>query len=88
MQAYFGKAISPIYMDGITVSFVEEAEHVGLIRSTSGNLPHILNRFTSHKRSLAAVLPVGLARGHRGNIAASVRIHHLYALPVLSCHCF
>jgi hypothetical protein len=83
MPAYYAKVISPINMDGITVSFVEEAEHVGLIRSTSGNLPHILNRFTSHKRSLAAVLPVGLARGHRGNIAASVRIHHLYALPVL-----
>ena len=83
MQACYAKVISSINMDGFTVDFVEEAEHVGLIRSTSGSLPHILNRFTSHKRSLAAVLPVGLARGHRGNIAASVRIHHLYALPVL-----
>ena len=88
MQAYYAKVISPINMDGITVSFVEEAEHVGLIRSTSGNLPHILNRFTSHKRSLAAVLPVGLARGHVETLQllhASI-ISMLLLSSSLACH--
>ena len=32
---------------------------------------------------MAAVLPLGLARGHRGNPAASLRIHRLYATPAL-----
>ena len=54
-----------------------------MARSTAGNLPHILNRFTARRRALAAVLPVGLARGHRGNPAAGIRVHHLYATPVL-----
>ena len=58
-------------------------EQVGITRSTAGNLPHILNRFTARRRALAAVLPVGLARGHRGNHAAAIRVHHLYATPVL-----
>ena len=30
-----------------------------------------------------AVLPLGLARGHRGNPAASLRIHQIFATPVL-----
>ena len=34
--------------------FVDEAEHVGFLRSTAGNLPHILNRLSAHKKSLAA----------------------------------
>ena len=80
--AYYAKAISPIIIDGHPVKFDEVVEHVGLLRSTSGNMAHILNRFTAHKRSLEAVLPVG----HRGNPAASIHVHQLYAAPVLfSC---
>ena len=30
-----------------------------------------------------SLLPVGLARGHRGNPAASIKIERLYATPVL-----
>ena len=70
-------------MEGDVINFVDEAEHVGLLRSTSGNLPHLASRISSHRKSLAAVLPLGLARGHRGNPAASLRIHQLYASPVL-----
>ena len=65
------------------MNFVEKAEHVGVLRSSSGNLPHISNRIACHKRALAAVLPVGLARGHRGNPAASIIISNIYATPVL-----
>ena len=83
MEAYYAKVVSPIAIDNNPIKFVNEAEHVGILRSTFGNLPHILQRFTSHKKVLGAVLPVGLARGHRGNPAASLFIHNLYATPVL-----
>ena len=47
---------------------------------------HISSRFVFHKKCLAAVLPVGLARRHRANPAASIRIQNCYAAPVLlSC---
>ena len=83
MKAFYAKAISPIVMAGLPIKFVDEAEHVGVLRSTCGNLPHIANRFSAHKKALGGVLPVGLARGHRGNPAASILIHNLYATPVL-----
>ena len=65
------------------INFVESAEHVGVIRSVQGNLPHILNRISSHNKALHSVLPVGLARNQRGNPAASLRVEKLYGVPVL-----
>ena len=82
-QAYYDSVISPVQINNENIDFVSETEHVGVIRAVSGNLPHILQRFISHSRALAAVLPVGLARGHRGNPAAVLRVHQLYAVPVL-----
>ena len=43
----------------------------------------MLNRIISHKKSLGAILSAGLARSHRGNPAASLRVHQLYETPVL-----
>ena len=65
------------------VKLVSEAEHVGVIRSSVGNLPHIVNRVAMHKNALRALLPAGLARRHRGNPAASLRLSQLYGAPVL-----
>ena len=62
---------------------VETAEHVGITRSTTGNLPHILGRFTSHKQALGKVLHAGLARHHHGNPAAGLRVDQLNGIPVL-----
>ena len=50
----------------------ENAEHVGIVRATQGNLPAILARISSHKKALGAVLNTGVPRGHRGNPAASL----------------
>ena len=59
-------------------------EHVGVIRSPlTGNVPHILQRITSNKKALAAVLTAGLSHRHRGNPAAALRVEKLYGLPVL-----
>ena len=71
-------------IDSMKVDFVEETEHVGIIRSVHDNYPHLLNRVSSYKKALAAVLHVGLARNHRGNPAASLRVLQVRALPVLT----
>jgi hypothetical protein len=77
------KLLNPIKIDNVPVKFCTETEHVGILRNTAGNMPNILNRIVSHKRSLGAILSAGLARGHRGNPAASLRVHQLYETPVL-----
>ena len=78
----------PIYYNPLKIyekriDFSENAEHVGVIRSTSGNLPHILNRIVAHKNALGAVLFTGAAHSHRGNLAGVTKVEKLYALPVL-----
>ena len=79
----YAKKINPIYLNNEQIKFVETAEHVGILRSSTGNHLTILARIISHKKALAAVLHTGMARGHRGNPAASLRVEQLYALPVL-----
>ena len=77
------KLINPITIDGVPVKFSSEAEHVGVILSTSGNMPNLLNRITSHKKAMSSVLSAGFARGHHANPAAALRVHQLYGTPVL-----
>ena len=72
-----------ITIDGTPVHFTNEAEHVGVVRNTAGNMPNILCRVAEHKRALGAVLSVGMARGHSGSPAAALRVHQLHCMPVL-----
>ena len=74
---------NPITINGTPVHFTNEAEHVGVVRNTSGNMPNILCRVAEHKKALGAVLSAGMARGHRGSPAAALRVHQLHCLPVL-----
>ena len=74
---------NPIRINDKPVPFCGEAEHVGILRSTEGNGPAILSRLASHRKALASILHTGLAKGHRGNPMSSIRIHQLYAVPVL-----
>ena len=70
-------------MYGERISFVRQTQHVGTLRSTEGNLPHILDRFSAHRKSMFALLPFGMAKSHRANPASSLRAHQTYCLPVL-----
>ena len=54
-----------------------------MLRATSGNHLTILARFTAHNRALGGVLHTGIARGHRGNPAASLHVNSVYGTPVL-----
>ena len=83
IQVDHAKLINPITINGTPVSFSSEVEHVGILRNISGNMPNILNRISAHKKTLGGVLSAGLAKSHRGNPAASLRVHSLYCTPVL-----
>ena len=76
----YAKIISPFSINGNVIPFSESAEHVGITGSIHGNSPNILS---SHRRAVFSLLPSGLARGHSGNPAASIRVERLYVIPVL-----
>ena len=78
------KLTSPVNIRGEKIDFVDTAEHVGIIRSESSNLPNLIHRIRAHKNALGAVLYAGLAQNHRGNPAASIRVEKLYATPKLT----
>ena len=59
-QVQLAKLLNPVRVDNIPVEFTTEAEHVGIIRSTSGNLPNLLNRIISHRKSIGALLSAGM----------------------------
>ena len=74
---------NPITMFDNPVELVQQAEHVGVIRSSDGNLPNLLQRFSSFRKALGSIMSCGLARRRRSNPAASLRILSLYGTPVL-----
>ena len=79
----YWKAVNPIKVNGEPIKFTDTAEHVGVVRSVAGNLPSILSRISAHKNALGAVLHTGLARSHRGNPAASLRIQQIRVRPII-----
>ena len=74
---------NPININGKNIEFVDQAEHVGVLRSVKGNMLNILERVKAFKGALGAIVSCGLARGRRTNPAASLRIVSLYGTPVL-----
>ena len=81
-------AAASLQINGTPIELVDTTEHVGVLRSIEGNLPHLLQRFSSHNRALHSVLHAGLARGHRGNPAASIRVEKLLwfsCAPIWDC---
>ena len=79
----YSKLLSPLHIGNIPIQFASTAEHVGVVRAVSGNLPHIHQRILSHKRALAKILSMGLSRRHRANPVAALRAETVFATPVL-----
>ena len=71
LDLYLHKLTNPLSLQGHNISFSTSAEHVGILRSCDGNMPHILSRMPAHNR------------GHRGNPAAGLHLDRLYGCPVL-----
>ena len=81
--ADYWKIVNPVRVNGNQIAFTESAEHVGIVRSVAGNLASLLVHISAHKKALGAVLHTDLARSHRANPAASLRIQQMYANSVL-----
>ena len=77
------KLLSPLQIGDVPIEFVNTAEHVGVLRSVSGNLPHIHQRIVNHKGSLAKILSMGMSRRHRANPIAALRAENIFATPIL-----
>ena len=76
--------VQPITMDGVALPLSSQAEHVGVLRSPGGsNLASITARMAGHTKSLYSVISCGMARSHRGNPAASLRVEACYSAPKL-----
>ena len=76
------KLVSPIHLGETNIDFVSVAEHVGIMRSNSGNLPHIHQRITSHNRALGSILYAGMSRHHRANPLSSLQAEKTFCSPV------
>ena len=79
----YAKLINPMHIEDETIPFSNTAEHVGVIRSPGGNLPHIHQRLVSHKKALGAILFTGMSRRHRANPLAAIRAEKIFGSPVL-----
>ena len=79
----YAKLVSSIQIGAAKIPFVETAEHVGVLRSVSGNLPHLHQRLVNHRKALASILFTGMTRKHRANPLASLRAEKIFGAPVL-----
>ena len=80
----YGILTSGISLHGKPVPFSEEAEHLGILRTSQpGNMANVLDRLSAHNKKLFSILPAGLALGHHANPAACLLAEQRYALPVL-----
>ena len=79
----YAKLLSPLHIGKTTIPFASTAEHVGILRSVTGNLPHIHQRIVKHKRSLAGILCMGLSKRHRANPIAALRAESIFSTPIL-----
>ena len=77
----YSKLISPIHIGTTQIPSVNFAEHVGVLRAVSGNLPHIQQRLVSHRKALGAILFSGMSRRHRANPLASLRADKIFGIP-------
>ena len=80
----YPKLVSSISLYNENIDFSEQAEHLGIIRSSNAdNMVNILERLSAYKKKLFSVLPAGLALHHHAPPAACFQVEQLYALPVL-----
>ena len=83
-SALYSKLINPITLAGRPINFCDSAEHVGILRTVEGgNMPHIMSRISAHRRAVKGILHCGIAKYHRANPAAGLRLERIYGAPVL-----
>ena len=65
--------LNPISISNTTVPLSKCAEHVGIIRDSQSNFPHILNRIAAHKKANAIIKYASNASTRSTSLWASVR---------------
>ena len=83
LQSSIELASTTISVDGEDIHPSTQASHVGVVRSVDGNGANIAARLLSHRKAVYGLLSAGLAKGHRANPAASLRVEAVYGVPVL-----
>ena len=74
----------PNIIDDKIIKYSTSAEHVGIRRAVDGgNMPHILDRISAHKRAIASNLHTGLALHHKARPASALYLEKLYGSTVL-----
>ena len=83
-SATYWQEVTPITMAGAALPLSSQAEHVGVLQCPGGsNLPSFISRMAGHTKSLYSVISCGMARNHRGNPAASLRVESSHSAPRL-----
>ena len=77
------KEFSPVQINNIKLKFHDSAEHVGIIHAVSGNLQNLVSRISPQKKAVDAVLQNLLAKHHRANPAAYLKVEEIYRTSVL-----
>ena len=83
MRAKVELATTSIEVDGCVVSPSAQAAHVAVVRCPDGNGPNIAARLSAHRKATGAVMHAGMAKGHRANAAAFLRVDSVYGTDVL-----
>ena len=75
MSATYWHEAAPLSMDGVIVPVTSQAEHVGVLRSSTGsNFLRVMKRIAPHTSSLYGIISCDKARHHCGKPAASLRV--------------
>ena len=84
MQTDLLKLSCPITVGNKQIEYSFSADHVGVVRSTEGgNMPHIIDRISAHKRAISMFLHSGAAYKHNAKISSSLSLERLYGTSVL-----
>jgi hypothetical protein len=83
MQARLEMAVTSIEVDGNNIVPSLQAPYVRVIRCPDGNRPNIAARLSAHRKAVYCVLHAGMARSHRANPAAAIRVEAVYGSSVL-----
>ena len=82
-EVVYATTTTPLVMDGATILPTTESDHLGILRSSAGNMPSLVACLSAYDRAIFSVLPAGLARQYASNPAAALRVQRRYGEPVL-----
>ena len=69
------EAHNPIKIEGHDIKFCFKAHHVGVVRSSASNMPHILSRICSHRKAVCMK--------NRAKPLVGLRLQCIYGTPVM-----